>query len=141
MKIALFAAALGLSFLSFSSAHADEVTQCRVNVDTKSGSLVYSNRALTSEIGEALPETCLTYFLQASQKEILPVVLGKSLPVILDIRIPQDDQMNIIDIILSTSPRTKTKVEIRSYLGADDEGMNDIKATLSAKPNYEPAQK
>lgn len=107
--------------------------QCRSFYSLEKETLTYSNRALSSNQGEALSEPCLHYFLEASQKEFLPVVNGKLIPIILDIRLPQDDLMDTISIIFDTSPRTKTKIEVHSFFEPDENGINDLKVLLLPK--------
>jgi hypothetical protein len=110
-----------------------ESVLCRNHFDEKLNALVFSNRDLNSTIGEALPETCLYYFLAYSQNDSLPSLNQKLLSAILDIHIPQADELNDVELIASTAPRAKTQLEIHFYLDPGPDGMNDINAILSQK--------
>lgn len=123
------------TLIGVSSAQAQDV-QCRRTFDAKASVVTYSDEDLTSTVGDALPTSCVGYFMDIAVPETLPVVNGKIISVKLIHRVEYGQTMDNVMMIYERAPATKTRVEIGFTLEPDPDGMNTIRVSLTPKANY-----
>jgi hypothetical protein len=132
----LFLSTLALITFSNAALADSNGTLCRKTYNPVLNEVIYSNQDLASTEGEALPFSCVEYFVTHGKTETLPLVRGKPANVSLLLDVLPEDFDAAARMIMDNTPAKRTGLSLVFSFPESGNGTVIIRAKLSPKPNY-----